>query len=179
VVCFQCACRAADAGGANFTISLLYARKEENLEIASAASATARRFASSFEEFVSIRSVLASAANRKSSRVAPAATVGKEEMRSVSEQQVIEMPAQTAALEQHYSVADVAGRWGLSVDTVRRLFEHESGVIVIEPTPRGRFSRRRYRTLRIPAAIVERVHRRLSVVSSESRISVRNTETKR
>jgi hypothetical protein len=45
------------------------------------------------------------------------------------------------------------------------MFELEPGVLVIEP-PRGRYRRRRYRTLRIPAAVAERVHRRLSIVSA-------------
>ena len=85
----------------------------------------------------------------------------------MSQQQVIEMPTQ-AAMEQHYTAADIARQWGLSVDTVRRLFEHEPGVLIVEPT-RGRFSRRRYRTLRIPESIAERVHRRLSVVNSGTR----------
>jgi hypothetical protein len=63
-------------------------------------------------------------------------------------------------------VAEIAEAWGLGADTVRRMFEKESGVLVIEPTA-GRFSRRRrrYRTLRIPASVAERVHRRLSVVN--------------
>jgi hypothetical protein len=89
-------------------------------------------------------------------------------MRSVSEQQVIEMPSQTAAMETHYSVAQVAAQWGLSEDTLRRLFEAEPGVLVIEPR-RGRFSRRRYRTLRIPESVAERVHRRLSIVNEREK----------
>jgi hypothetical protein len=90
-------------------------------------------------------------------------------------QQVVEMPSQTAAMELHYSPSQVAAQWGLSEDTVRRLFSNEPGVLVIEP-PHGRFSRRRYRTLRIPAAVIERVHRRLSVVSSDSKIPTRSVK---
>ena len=84
---------------------------------------------------------------------------------SATSQTVIEMQPQSASMERHFTVAQVAEQWGLSADSVRRLFEREPGVLVIEP-PRGRFSKRRYRTLRIPAAVVERVHRRLSIVSS-------------
>ena len=87
---------------------------------------------------------------------------------SATSQSVLEMPSQAASMEQHFSVAQVAERWGLSEDSVRRLFEKEPGVLVVEPA-RSRFSRRRYRTLRIPAAVVERVHRRLSVVNSGTR----------
>jgi AraC-like DNA-binding protein len=83
-------------------------------------------------------------------------------------QAVIEMPEGTPSMTQHFTVSQVAAQWGLSEDTVRRLFEREAGVLVIEP-PHGRFSRRRYRTLRIPAAVVERVHHRLSVVNSGMR----------
>lgn len=73
-----------------------------------------------------------------------------------------------APLEPHYSPAQVAEAWGVSTDTVRRMFQDEPGVLVIEPTPL-RYSRRRYRTLRIPASVADRVHRRLSVVNEGTR----------
>ena len=87
---------------------------------------------------------------------------------NATSQSVLQMPSQAVSMEPHFSVAHVAERWGLSADTVRRLFEREQGVLVIEP-PRGRFSRRRYRTLRIPESVAERVHHRLSVVNSGTR----------
>lgn len=63
--------------------------------------------------------------------------------------------------ERHYSVAEVAGMWSLGEDKVRDLFENEPGVMVISNEGlRGR--RRRYRTLRIPESVVQRVHRRLA-----------------
>lgn len=69
----------------------------------------------------------------------------------------------------HFSPGEIADLWGLSVDTIRRLFENEPGVVIIEPTG-SRFSRRRrYRTLRIPGCVAERVHRRLSVVNQGKR----------
>lgn len=78
-----------------------------------------------------------------------------------SREAAIEVETTPRFAEPHYSCADIANAWGLSRDTVTRLFESEPGVLVIEPQ-RRRISRRRYRTLRIPAAVVERVHRRLS-----------------
>ena len=48
----------------------------------------------------------------------------------------------------------------LDSETVRRLFEREPGVLVIERA-RSRNSRH-YRTLRIPESVADRVHRRLS-----------------
>jgi transcriptional regulator GlxA family with amidase domain len=65
-----------------------------------------------------------------------------------------------AVTERHYSLDELATLWNLSADTVRRLFEREPGVLVIERA-RSR-NARRYRTLRIPESVVERVHRRLS-----------------
>lgn len=57
-----------------------------------------------------------------------------------------------------YSVAEVAGMWNLSPDTIRRLFQDEKGVIPLgEANPRGK---RRRVTLRIPREVVERVKRK-------------------
>jgi hypothetical protein len=61
--------------------------------------------------------------------------------------------------ERHYSVAEVAALWSLSADAVRRLFEREPGVLVLESQKPGI---RKYRTFRIPQSVVERVHRRIS-----------------
>jgi len=74
-------------------------------------------------------------------------------------------PAQESspATERHYSVSELAVLWNLSVDTIRRLFEHEPGILVIGKEP-GKYSRRRYITLRIPESVALRVHRRLSKV---------------
>ncbi len=88
----------------------------------------------------------------------------------MSEQQ----PAKTEALvhriedrpsiaeQRHYSVEEVAALWQLSKDSVRRLFRDELGVLVL--SPRNRKGKRSYITLRIPASVLERVHRRLSIV---------------
>jgi hypothetical protein len=61
--------------------------------------------------------------------------------------------------ELHFSPEQLGERWNLSADTVRRLFEKEPGVLVIE---RKRSRARRYRTLRIPESVAQRVHRRLT-----------------
>ena len=52
----------------------------------------------------------------------------------------------------------LAELWALSPDTVRRMFEHEAGVLVIE-RPRI-YGKRRYRTLRIPESVAQRVYHR-------------------
>lgn len=60
--------------------------------------------------------------------------------------------------ERHFSPEDLAELWGLSGDTIRRLFEKEPGVLVIERCTKSRA--RRYRTMRIPESVALRVHRR-------------------
>lgn len=65
--------------------------------------------------------------------------------------------------ERHYSVAEIAVMWSLSADAVRRLFEHEPGVLVLGGESRSRH-KRRYITLRIPESVVARVHKRMATV---------------
>lgn len=65
--------------------------------------------------------------------------------------------------ERHYSPAEIAELWSLSVDSVRKIFEHESGVLVLG-NQQPRRGKRSYTTLRIPAHVLERVHRKLSRV---------------
>lgn len=62
--------------------------------------------------------------------------------------------------ERHYSPAELGELWNLSADTVRRMFEGEPGVLVFENPVRS--SSRRFRTLRIPASVAERVYSRFS-----------------
>jgi hypothetical protein len=61
--------------------------------------------------------------------------------------------------ERHYAVAEVGELWNLSKDVLRRLFERESGVLVLGD--HGSRSKRHYTTLRIPESVLQRVHRRL------------------
>lgn len=69
----------------------------------------------------------------------------------------LELP--TAIGERHYTVDEIAEAWKLSREKVRRLFENEPDVLVLEN--RSSFSKRRYRTLRIPEPVAARVYRRL------------------
>jgi hypothetical protein len=77
---------------------------------------------------------------------------------TVNELASLPAPAGTMG-ERHFSPEQLGETWNLSADTVRRLFEHEPGVLVIE---RKRSRARRYRTLRIPESVAVRVHRRLT-----------------
>lgn len=55
--------------------------------------------------------------------------------------------------------------WNLSTDAVRRLFAKEAGVLVLGQG-KGKRYKRQYKTLRIPASVVERVYRRSSLVDN-------------
>jgi hypothetical protein len=61
--------------------------------------------------------------------------------------------------EQHFTPEQLGEWWGLSADSIRRLFEHESGVLIVQ---RAGKKSRGYRTLRIPESVALRVHRRLT-----------------
>ena len=63
------------------------------------------------------------------------------------------------AAERHYAPSEIAELWQLNVETIRRLFQNEPGVIVLEgPARKGK---RQYKTIRIPQSVLERVHKRL------------------
>jgi len=62
--------------------------------------------------------------------------------------------------ERHYSPAELGELWNLSIETIRRIFEREPGVLIFENPDRG--SSRRRRTLRIPESVALRIYRRLS-----------------
>jgi hypothetical protein len=64
-----------------------------------------------------------------------------------------------SAAERHYSAGEIAELWSLDVETIRRLFENEPGVVVLQsPIQKGK---RPYKTIRIPLSVLDRVHKRL------------------
>jgi len=67
---------------------------------------------------------------------------------------------QAEVVVKHYSPSEIAKAWGVSVQTIRQIFESEEGVLKIGRS--GTRTRRRYFTLRIPESVAERVHARLS-----------------
>lgn len=60
------------------------------------------------------------------------------------------------ASEKHFKPEEVAEMWGLHPDSIRRRFEREPGVLVLTESKPGK---RRYRVMRIPASVLERVHK--------------------
>jgi transcriptional regulator GlxA family with amidase domain len=65
------------------------------------------------------------------------------------------------SFERPYTVGEVAALIGFSRRKVTRMFEREPGVIV-EELPET-LHKRRYRNIRIPRAVYERVLRRVTV----------------
>jgi hypothetical protein len=66
-----------------------------------------------------------------------------------------EFPDETTAAEQFYSIDEIATRWKVSRDFVRRAFAGEAGVLVFG-NEASRGSRRRYTTMRIPVSVLGR-----------------------
>jgi hypothetical protein len=58
--------------------------------------------------------------------------------------------------EKHYTPAELAELWGVSVQTIREVFKDEEGVLKLGSN--GTRTRRAYKTLRIPESVAERVH---------------------
>ncbi len=64
-----------------------------------------------------------------------------------------------APAERHYTASEVGALWCLNVETIRRMFQDETGVVVLQgPVKKGK---RPYKTIRIPHSVLERVHKRL------------------
>ena len=59
--------------------------------------------------------------------------------------------------EQHYTVNELAAMWRLSGEFVRQLVQHEVGVT---EWVRQRPGIRRYRVLRVPKSVAERIYQR-------------------
>ena len=69
----------------------------------------------------------------------------------------------SVAHDQHYTVSELADRWHLSPNTVRRLVADEPGVIKITVGPLLRNRRKRHLvSLRIPERVALRIHAKLS-----------------
>lgn len=64
--------------------------------------------------------------------------------------------------KQAYKPREVAALLGFSIPTVIRLFENEPGVLILERPEK--MHKRRYRSIRIPRIVYERVIRRLLVL---------------
>jgi hypothetical protein len=67
-------------------------------------------------------------------------------------------PVSKKYLEQHYLPEEVAEMWGVSANTIRRLFEDEPDVLFIDRPEK--MHKRGYCTMRIPESVVARVHNR-------------------
>ncbi len=70
------------------------------------------------------------------------------------------------ALEKHYRVKELAERWGLSINTVRRMFINEPDVLRLEDG-----HKRRYATVSIPESVALRVHERFTNKSLQSSLA--------
>jgi hypothetical protein len=61
------------------------------------------------------------------------------------------------AFEKHYTCKELGKVWGLSDETIRRMFEDTPGVLRIS-NPKIRSKRKTRVSMRIPASVAARVH---------------------
>ena len=61
--------------------------------------------------------------------------------------------------DHHYSIPEIAQKWGFGVDKTRELFKDEPGVLMAG-NPERRFCRAYY-SMRVPERVMRRVHARL------------------
>jgi len=62
--------------------------------------------------------------------------------------------------EQHFKPDELAELWGVSVDTIRKLFRDVPGVLVIDRPEK--MHKRGYCSMRIPESVAKRVYEKLS-----------------
>jgi hypothetical protein len=67
--------------------------------------------------------------------------------------------ASGTAFEKHYRVKELAAIWGMSSDTITRLFHNEPGVVRVDNFGSAK---RKYAVLSIPETVASLVHARLS-----------------
>lgn len=82
---------------------------------------------------------------------------GKNSMSTEPESTQEDQPAYKAP---HYTIAELAALWKFSIRTLRQEFDREPGVLA-KGHNKSKGARRRYRSLRIPEGVAERVYRRL------------------
>lgn len=63
------------------------------------------------------------------------------------------------AFSKHYRVKELASLWGMSADTITRLFHKEQGVLRVDNFGSAK---RKYAVLSIPESVALRVHERLT-----------------
>jgi hypothetical protein len=67
-----------------------------------------------------------------------------------------------AFAERHYSLLEIAKMWNLDIKPVRRMFEGEPEVVVLDSSTEGKMSRRKHKIVRVPEHVVLRVYARMS-----------------
>lgn len=75
--------------------------------------------------------------------------------------------------EPHYTVRELAAMWNLSAEFVRQIVQHEPGVTEWVRQNPGRM---RYRVLRVPESVAERIYRRALAKTRDEATSTRTNE---
>jgi len=78
--------------------------------------------------------------------------------------------------EPHYTVGELAAMWNLSAEFVRQIVQHEPGVT---EWVRQKPGRRRYRVLRVPESVAERIYRRALAKARDEALTGRLEKSER
>jgi hypothetical protein len=65
--------------------------------------------------------------------------------------------------QQHFTIKQLAELWGMSRETIRRMFLLEPGVVKLRAKAPAKGHQRNYTSWRIPREVAERVYRRSTV----------------
>ncbi|MCU1330699.1 MAG: hypothetical protein JWN34_6069 [Bryobacterales bacterium] len=66
------------------------------------------------------------------------------------------------ATEHHYTVQQLSEKWQVAANTIRNLFKDEPGVLKVSQPRLLTRKQKPHVTLRIPASVVERLHKQWS-----------------
>lgn len=83
-------------------------------------------------------------------------------------------------LETHYTLKQIAEKWGCDAETVRQAFIDEDGVLILGEETRND-GKRAYLTIRVPESVLNRVYARRTKRKFEvpkGRISIRKPRVK-
>lgn len=84
-------------------------------------------------------------------------------------------------LEAHYSLKQIAEKWGCDAETVRQAFIDEDGVLILGEETRND-GKRAYLTIRVPESILNQVYAKRTTRKFHNptgRIKIRKTPAKR
>jgi hypothetical protein len=73
-----------------------------------------------------------------------------------------EVPDVPEFLERHYTLAELAAHWHMSIRTLRDWFSNEPGVVRYGSGKLGKGKKRTYISIRVPESVAKRVYQKMT-----------------